>query len=135
MNQKFKVTGMGCSACVAAVEKAVKATEGVTNVSVSLLENAMTVDFDDNAVDTGRIIDAVKGAGYGAEVDGGAIKKSKTKEKSVLITRFLPSLCLLLPLVYLNMGEMLGFLLDYVIDYPENNRRELLLSLAGGTEE
>ena len=108
MNQKFKVTGMGCSACVAAVEKAVKATEGVTNVSVSLLENAMTVDFDENAVDTGRIIDAVKGAGYGAEVDTGAIKNSKTKEKSVLITRFLPSLCLLLPLVYLNMGEMLG---------------------------
>ena len=108
MNQKFKVMGMGCSACVAAVEKAVKATEGVTNVSVSLLENAMTVDFDDNVVDTGRIIDAVKGAGYGAEVDSGAIKKSKTKEKSVLITRFLPSLCLLLPLVYLNMGEMLG---------------------------
>ena len=108
MNQKFKVTGMGCSACVAAVEKAVKATEGVTNVSVSLLENAMTVDFDENTVNTGRIIDAVKGAGYGAEVDTGAIKNSKTKEKSVLITRFLPSLCLLLPLVYLNMGEMLG---------------------------
>ena len=33
------------------------------------------------------------------------------------------------------VGEMLEFLLDYVIDYPENNRRELLLSLAGGTEE
>ena len=33
------------------------------------------------------------------------------------------------------VGEMLEFLLDYVIDYPENNRRELLLSLAGGPEE
>lgn len=33
------------------------------------------------------------------------------------------------------VGEMLDFLLDYVIDYPANNRRELLLSLAGGTEE
>ena len=33
------------------------------------------------------------------------------------------------------VGEMLTFLLDYVIDYPDNNRRELLLSLAGGTEE
>ena len=33
------------------------------------------------------------------------------------------------------VGEMLEFLLDYVIDYPANNRRELLLSLAGGTEE
>ncbi len=33
------------------------------------------------------------------------------------------------------VGEMLDFLLGYVIDYPENNRRELLLSLAAGTEE
>ena len=33
------------------------------------------------------------------------------------------------------LGEMLDFLLDYVIDYPENNRRELLLSLAAGSEE
>ena len=34
-----------------------------------------------------------------------------------------------------ELGEMLGFLLDYVMDYPENNRRELLLQLVRGTEE
>lgn len=34
-----------------------------------------------------------------------------------------------------ELGEMLKFLLDYVIDYPENNQRELLLSLARGAEE
>ena len=33
------------------------------------------------------------------------------------------------------LGEMLKFLLDYVIEYPENNRRELLLCLARGTED
>ena len=33
------------------------------------------------------------------------------------------------------VGEMLEFLLEYVIEYPENNRRELLLSLAVGSEE
>ena len=33
------------------------------------------------------------------------------------------------------LGEMLDFLLDYVIDHPENNRRELLLAIAGGSEE
>ncbi len=37
----------------------------------------------------------------------------------------------LLPLGYKGrkLGEMLDFLLDYVIDYPENNQRDLLLSL------
>ena len=33
------------------------------------------------------------------------------------------------------VGEMLDFLWYYVIDYPDNNRRELLLSLAAGSEE
>ena len=33
------------------------------------------------------------------------------------------------------VGEMLDFLLEYVMEYPDNNRRELLLSLAAGTEE
>lgn len=34
-----------------------------------------------------------------------------------------------------ELGELLSFLLDYVIDYPENNRREILLLLARHTEE
>ena len=34
-----------------------------------------------------------------------------------------------------ELGEMLNFLLEYVMDYPDNNRRELLLQLVGGTEE
>ena len=34
-----------------------------------------------------------------------------------------------------ELGDMLNFLLDYVIEFPDNNRRELLLALAGGMEE
>lgn len=34
-----------------------------------------------------------------------------------------------------QLGEMLSFLLDYVMEYPDNNRRELLLSLAKCSEE
>lgn len=34
-----------------------------------------------------------------------------------------------------ELGEALRFLLDYVMEYPGNNRRELLLSMLSGTEE
>ena len=34
-----------------------------------------------------------------------------------------------------ELGDMLAFLLDYVMEYPENNRREVLLSLAGTSED
>lgn len=34
-----------------------------------------------------------------------------------------------------ELGEMLSFLLDYVMEYPENNRKELLLSLVRHSED
>ena len=34
-----------------------------------------------------------------------------------------------------ELGEMLEFLLDYVIEYPDNNRRELLMTLASRSED
>ena len=34
-----------------------------------------------------------------------------------------------------ELGEMLKFLLDYVMEYPDNNRREILLELAKYSEE
>lgn len=34
-----------------------------------------------------------------------------------------------------ELGEMLKFLLDYVMEYPDNNKREILLSLAKTSEE
>lgn len=66
MKQKFEVTGMGCSACVARVEKAVKALPGVANVSVSLIENSMICEFDEKSLSEDDITKAVEEAGYGA---------------------------------------------------------------------
>ena len=34
-----------------------------------------------------------------------------------------------------ELGEMLKFLLDYVMEYPDNNKREILLELAKYSEE
>ena len=34
-----------------------------------------------------------------------------------------------------QLGETMRFLLDYVMEHPEFNRRELLLSLVGDGEE
>ena len=46
INEKFQVTGMTCAACSAHVEKAAAGVEGVNKVSVSLLMNSMTVEYD-----------------------------------------------------------------------------------------
>jgi len=69
---KFNVTGMGCSACSARVEKAVSALEGVEEVAVSLLTNSMTVEGSALAAD---IIKAVEDAGYGCTEDASSPSK------------------------------------------------------------
>ena len=61
---KFNVSGMGCAACSARVEKAVQAVPGVDKVEVSLLTNSMTVE---GSAAADAIIAAVVDAGYGCE--------------------------------------------------------------------
>ena len=103
--KSFNVTGMTCSACSAHVEKAVKNVPGVTDVSVSLLTNSMTVegDFSDETV-----ISAVINAGYGASAQGKKVPQKENSELSLLKKRLIFSVILLVPLMYISMGHMFG---------------------------
>ena len=65
MQKKFTVTGMTCSACSANVEKAVRKIEGVERADVNLLNNSLTLIYDENIVAEDKIIDAIKNIGYG----------------------------------------------------------------------
>ena len=67
-NIEFDVTGMSCASCSAHVEKAVNSLKGVENTSVNLLQNSMTVVFDETKISESDIIRAVKDAGYGTSV-------------------------------------------------------------------
>ncbi|MGN0242516.1 MAG: heavy metal translocating P-type ATPase [Lachnospiraceae bacterium] len=107
--KQFHVTGMTCAACSARVEKAVSGIEGVTDCSVNLLTNSMSVDGD---VETSVIIQAVEQAGYGAMEKVGESDKIRKRETKVdhsgiqqLKIRFIASLILLLVLMYLSMGH------------------------------
>lgn len=70
---RYKVNGMSCAACSAAVERAVKKVPGVESVTVSLLLGTMTVEGTASA---DEIVKAVSRAGYeaipGGEAKGGA---------------------------------------------------------------
>ena len=73
--EQFDVTGMSCAACSSRVDKCVRALDGVSDVSVNLLKNSMSVVFDGSAIDDGAIISAVEKAGYGASVKGASAAK------------------------------------------------------------
>ncbi|CAN6200852.1 unnamed protein product [Urochloa humidicola] len=63
-----RVTGMTCSACTSAVEAAVSARRGVRRVAVSLLQNRAHVVFDPALAKVEDIIEAIKDAGFEAEI-------------------------------------------------------------------
>ncbi|WP_305813442.1 cation transporter [Photobacterium leiognathi] len=63
--QQLLLSGMTCASCVASVEKAIKQVAGVENVNVNLAERTALVAGSPNIE---QVIQAVKDAGYGAEV-------------------------------------------------------------------
>ena len=54
MKKKYDVGGMTCSACSAHVDKAVRGLDGVDDVNVNLLQNSMTVEFNENKINEKR---------------------------------------------------------------------------------
>ncbi|HWQ96749.1 MAG TPA: heavy metal translocating P-type ATPase [Clostridia bacterium] len=63
--QSYKVTGMTCSACSAAVQRTVSRMEGVQSAEVNLATETLRVSFDENNVDFNKLQAAVERAGYG----------------------------------------------------------------------
>ncbi len=116
MKQQFSVTGMTCSACSAHVEKAARKVAGVSDVTVSLLTNSMTVTYDEAVVSPQKIVEAVVAAGYGASIpaarDNKRAKEPKEdvlkKELAAMKRRLIWSFVFLIPLFYISMGHMLG---------------------------
>jgi len=106
MRQKFSVEGMSCVNCVAAVEHAVKKLDGLVSVEVSLLSKSMVCEFDESKLSSKKIINTVNKAGYRAslygEISDGGSKFLSEK------TRLISSVIILIPLMYVAMGDMMG---------------------------
>ena len=106
--KQVTVTGMSCAACSARVEKAVSALPDVTECSVNLLTGSMQVQGDASAQ---AIIAAVENAGYGASEQGAKPQSSASDLPSVddasaaLRNRLIPSVIVLLLLMYVSMGH------------------------------
>ena len=136
MKQQFKVGGMSCSACSAAVEKAVKRVEGVREASVNLLEGRMICDIDGTAV-IDKIIAAVSRAGFTAELIVPEKKAQPKPEKSQENTdkgtdvrlRLIISIVCTALLMYVSMGHMLNLPLTHYFHDPAHAVSFFLIQL------
>ena len=143
--EKFSITGMTCAACQANITRCVSKLEGVESVSVSLLGNTMTVEYNENQLDEQAIESAVDRIGYGAALIAGESvrpsvpspaslsenqQKTADRKRKGLIT----SIVLVLLLMYIAMGPMIGLPLPGIFSGMENVLlspfTQLLLTLA-----
>lgn len=114
MKEKYTVKGMTCTACSAAVEKAVSRLPNVESVSVDLLGGQMTVEAPEEVVNSAQIIEAVQKAGYEAspfdQTQAASTVRSPDKdtETEQLKKRVIISSVFLVALMYFSMGHMLG---------------------------
>ena len=143
--QNFVITGMTCSACSSRVEKCVSALDGTSDVSVNLLTNSMRLSYDENVTDENEIIRTVIRAGYGATVKDSAGSPNTEQTAQALNPqeeqtrnlkhRFIFSLCLLIPLMYISMNHMIYQILDitppqFMKDYFYGNDNSITFAFA-----
>ncbi len=106
------IEGMTCAACSTRVEKVLSKLEGVTKASVNLSTNKATVHFPSGIISNEDLINAVKKAGYNAEVeievDLDREKEKREKEIKSLKTSFIISAILSLPLFSAMFFHMAG---------------------------
>lgn len=136
---KYDVEGMTCSACSAAVERALEKVDGVEKVNVNLLGNNVQVEFDPDLIADADIIDVVKKAGYQAKIAGAEKQESKTRENPMeeqlknMKVRVIVSFIFMIPLMYVSMGHMLNWPLPSGLTGLENSANfaltQLLLTL------
>lgn len=109
--QTFHIEGMTCATCQVTVQKAVANLKGVQHVHVNLITHAMQVEMQDGVLPA-HIIKEVQEAGYGArEINDQhpeAFRKQQHLTQRVMRQRFIISIILLIPLMYISMAMMIG---------------------------
>lgn len=107
----FRIEGMHCAACSAAVERVTRKLPGVSESSVNLMTEKLTITFDEQQVTIDDIVQKVEKAGFHAillqDKPKAPTPPTAKKEDSRPPYRLILSLALAACLLYASMGSML----------------------------
>lgn len=124
IKKRLIVKGMSCAACSAATKRVLLNLDGVEEADVNLLTGIAEVTYDHAKLHEEDLINAVKKAGFSAEIynskenksnnrdDGIETGKSLVSKKAmedvrVLKVRLIASILFLIPLLCISMGPMI----------------------------
>ncbi|HAN22431.1 TPA: cadmium-translocating P-type ATPase [Candidatus Collierbacteria bacterium] len=100
----LEISGMHCSSCASLIERSLTKTKGVQEANVNFATSKARVKFDTKLATLKNLKEAVKSAGYRAEVPSETSSKSETEKRSLEIkywfTKFIAGLVLSLPMLF-----------------------------------
>lgn len=104
----INISGMHCATCAINIEKALKKNPGIVNARVNFANEKAYVEYNTDKLDIQKLYKIIRDTGYNPIEEEPAKDKEKEfrkKEISSLKTKFILSLLLSIPLMYLPMSE------------------------------
>jgi Cu+-exporting ATPase len=111
----LKIFGMHCASCSAVIENALKKESGVNSANVNIASEKAFVEYNSQKTDILKIKKLIEKLGYKAHeemIENESVnhfEEENHKEIKKLKKAFIFSLILGIPIIYMTMGEILGF--------------------------
>jgi Cu+-exporting ATPase len=111
----LKIFGMHCASCSAVIENALKKESGVNSANVNIASEKAFVEYNSQKTDILKIKKLIEKLGYKAHeemIENESVnhfEDENHKEIKKLKKAFIFSLILGIPIIYMTMGEILGF--------------------------
>lgn len=116
----YKVEGMTCASCAAAIEKGLNRMDGVENVNVNFAAETVTFNYDSDKVGTREIKAKVEKLGYklvDSETNvNDKHENTKNTELSSMKRKLIWSAIFTIPVFIIAMGSMMGMKLPSWMD-------------------
>lgn len=130
IKDNFAISGMGCSSCVAKIEKTLHKTPGVIHAQVNFASETATVEFVREKIDRRNLIRTIEALGYKvteSQSEDPVAGEQTTRESELkqLWHRLLLGLFLIIPLFILVHWNNIGF--DDIL--PLTRQNNFLLQL------
>src|SRR3989339_439503 len=110
----LNITGMHCASCAGIIERSLKKIPGVKEANVNFAAEKARVAYDRALVTTGQLVEAVKKAGYRADLAGDETPEMEKARKENVIRsyfhKFIWGLALSLPMLYFMLLDFFSIL-------------------------
>jgi Cu+-exporting ATPase len=126
------IIGMSCAACQSHVERALRATPGVSEASVNLLTNSARVGFDAAVAGPEDLIGAVREAGYDATLPASSAETPDDKpsdEGSLRAKAFFTLAGGVLVILLMNAGHWLAPFIPVLFEVSPRSLQYVMLAI------